>query len=34
MEDRKPPFNVLPVVDRRGRAAGLVQVHDLRARGL
>lgn len=34
MEDRKNPFNVLPVVDRRGRAVGLVQVHDLRARGL
>ncbi len=34
MEDRKTPFNVLPVVDRRGRAVGLVQVHDLRARGL
>lgn len=34
MEDRRNPFNVLPVVDRRGRAAGLVQVHDLRARGL
>lgn len=34
MEDRKNPFNVLPVVDRRGRSVGLVQVHDLRARGL
>lgn len=34
MEDRKNPFNVLPVVDRRGRAVGLLQVHDLRARGL
>jgi len=34
MEDRKNPFNVLPVVDRRGRAVGLIQVHDLRARGL
>lgn len=34
MEDRKNPFNVLPVVDRRGKAVGLVQVHDLRARGL
>lgn len=34
MEDRKNPFNVLPVVDRRGRAAGLIQIHDLRARGL
>ncbi len=34
MEDRPRPFNVLPVVDARGRAAGLVQIHDLRARGL
>lgn len=34
MEERKNPFNVLPVVDRRGRAVGLLQVHDLRARGL
>ena len=34
MEDRKTPFNVLPVVDRRGRAVGLIQVHDLRARRL
>jgi arabinose-5-phosphate isomerase len=34
MEDRRNPFNVLPVVDRRGRAVGLVQIHDLRARGL
>ncbi|MDE2489566.1 MAG: KpsF/GutQ family sugar-phosphate isomerase [Elusimicrobia bacterium] len=34
MEDRRTPFNVLPVVDRRGRAVGLVQIHDLRARGL
>ena len=34
MEDRKTPFNVLPVVDRRGRAVGLIQIHDLRARGL
>lgn len=34
MEERRTPFNVLPVVDRRGRALGLIQVHDLRARGL
>lgn len=34
MEERKNPFNVLPVVDRSGRAAGLLQIHDLRARGL
>ncbi|MBI5245397.1 MAG: KpsF/GutQ family sugar-phosphate isomerase [Elusimicrobia bacterium] len=34
MEDRRNPFNVLPVVDARGRSIGLVQIHDLRARGL
>ena len=34
MEGRKNPFNVLPVVDGRGRAVGVVQIHDLRARGL
>lgn len=34
MENRKNPFNVLPVVDRAGRAVGMIQVHDLRARGL
>lgn len=34
MENRRNPFNVLPVVDRAGRAVGMVQVHDLRARGL
>jgi len=34
MSDRATPFNVLPVVDGRGRAVGLVQVHDLRARSL
>jgi arabinose-5-phosphate isomerase len=34
MEDRKNPFNVLPVVDRLGRAVGMIQIHDLRARGL
>lgn len=34
MSDRATPFNVLPVVDARGRAVGLIQVHDLRARGL
>ena len=34
MEDRRDPFNVLPVVDRSGRSVGLVQIHDLRARGL
>lgn len=34
MENRKNPFNVLPVVDGRGRAVGMIQIHDLRARGL
>ncbi len=34
MENRKNPFNVLPVVDGKRRAVGLVQIHDLRARGL
>lgn len=34
MEDRPNPFNVLPVVDAKRRSVGLVQIHDLRARGL
>lgn len=34
MEDRNTPFNILPVVDRRGRPVGMIQIHDLRARGL
>jgi len=34
MSDRTTPFNVLPVIDGHGRAVGLIQVHDLRARGL
>jgi arabinose-5-phosphate isomerase len=34
MENRRTPFNVLPVVDARRRAVGMIQVHDLRARGL
>ena len=34
MEGRKNPFNVLPVVDARGRSVGMIQIHDLRARGL
>lgn len=34
MENRKNPFNVLPVVDAKRRAVGMVQIHDLRARGL
>lgn len=34
MSNRKNPFNVLPVLDARRRPVGLVQIHDLRARGL
>lgn len=34
MENRKQPFNVLPVIDGRRRSVGMIQVHDLRARGL
>ncbi|MHB2027139.1 MAG: CBS domain-containing protein, partial [Elusimicrobiota bacterium] len=34
MEARKNPFNVLPVVARDGRPIGMIQIHDLRARGL
>ena len=34
MEGRKNPFSVLPVVDARGRSVGMIQIHDLRARGL
>lgn len=34
MENRGNPFNVLPVVDRARRPVGMLQVHDLRARGL
>mgnify|MGYP001571955023 CR=1 FL=1 len=34
MTDRAHPFNVLPVVDKAGRAVGLIQIHDLRKLGL
>ena len=34
MENRANPFNVLPVTDSRGRSVGMIQIHDLRARGL
>jgi arabinose-5-phosphate isomerase len=34
MENRKNPFNVLPVINRQHRPVGMVQIHDLRARGL
>jgi arabinose-5-phosphate isomerase len=34
MKNRRRPFSVMPVVDRRGRAVGMLQVHDLRALGL
>ncbi|MBI4678164.1 MAG: KpsF/GutQ family sugar-phosphate isomerase [Elusimicrobia bacterium] len=33
MKNRRSPFNVLPVVDR-GKSVGMIQIHDLRARGL
>lgn len=34
MTDRPRPFSVLPVVDKAGKAAGLVQIHDVRKLGL
>lgn len=34
MGNRKFPFTVLPVVDRRGRAIGMINLVDIRARGL
>lgn len=34
MTDRPRPFNVLPVVDKAGKAVGLVQIHDVRKLGL
>ncbi len=34
MELRRHPFSVLPVADRAGRCLGMIQMHDLRARGL
>ncbi|OIO06331.1 MAG: polyhydroxyalkanoate biosynthesis repressor PhaR [Elusimicrobia bacterium CG1_02_63_36] len=34
MQNRERPFNVLPVVDKAGRSVGMVQIHDLRNRGL
>jgi CBS domain-containing protein len=34
MELRRRPFSVLPVADKRGRCVGMIQIHDLRARGL
>ncbi len=34
MELRRHPFNVLPVVDGRGRSVGMIQIHDLRSRGI
>lgn len=34
MTDRPRPFNVLPVVDKKGKAVGLVQIHDVRKLGL
>lgn len=34
MGNRKYPFTVLPVVDERGRAVGMINLVDIRARGL
>jgi len=34
MSDRRRPFSVLPVVDRRGISVGMVQIHDIRRLGL
>lgn len=34
MESRKKPFTVLPVVDRKKKAVGMVHIHDLVTRGL
>jgi arabinose-5-phosphate isomerase len=34
MENRTNPFNVLPVVGPGRRSVGMIQIHDLRARGL
>lgn len=34
MTDRPRPFSVLPVVDKAGKAVGLVQIHDVRKLGL
>jgi arabinose-5-phosphate isomerase len=34
MTERKNPFLVLPVVDGRGLAIGMIHLHDIRARGL
>ncbi|MFA6003061.1 MAG: KpsF/GutQ family sugar-phosphate isomerase [Elusimicrobiota bacterium] len=34
MELRAHPFNVLPVVDAKNRSVGMIQIHDLRSRGI
>ncbi len=34
MEKRKKPISLLPVVDKRGRAAGLIHIHDILSKGL
>ncbi|MEK9144788.1 MAG: CBS domain-containing protein, partial [Elusimicrobiota bacterium] len=34
MTERKNPFLVLPVVDKAGRAVGMIHLHDIRTRGL
>lgn len=34
MIERKSPFLVMPVVDAKGKAIGMIHLHDIRARGL
>jgi arabinose-5-phosphate isomerase len=34
MSNRTNPFLVMPVVDKKGRAIGMIHLHDIRARGL
>lgn len=34
MSNRKNPFLVMPVVDKKGRAIGMIHMHDIRSRGL
>ena len=34
MTDRATPFNVLPVINKKGVAVGMVQMHDIRSRDL
>lgn len=34
MTEKNPPFNLLPVVDKKGSAVGLIHIHDLIAAGI